>query len=59
MDRTIKDIEQISKTSIKGAKYAIYWGFVPLIIGLAVYDYLNNGRRLPDVNSMWAWYVLF
>ena len=42
MDGTLKDLQQISRTSSKVLKYAVYWGFVPLIVVLAAYDFYQN-----------------
>lgn len=66
MEGTIKDIEQIGRSTSKGIKYLVYWGFVPLIIGLAAYDFLKNRKNFSDYgNPMWRdvnrtkWYGCF
>ena len=46
MDGALKDVQQLSRTGSKVLKYTLYWGFVPLIIGLAVYDMYESAQMM-------------
>jgi hypothetical protein len=36
MDKTIKDLQKLSNSSVKVAKKVIYYGFIPLVIILGI-----------------------